>query len=350
MLFTSDNWAPVHPAIMDAIVRENANSVPAYGGDDLTVRAAARFNEIFETDCAVFYASTGGAANGLALSQLVKPYNGIFCHEVSHVQMDECATPEFYTGGAKLLTLPGEDGKLTPASLAEGMRFYSPPMTHHVLPKALSLTQGTEAGTVYRPEEIRALTEEARRHGLNVHMDGARFANALARLGCSPAELTWKAGVDVLSLGATKNGALAAEAVVFFNPQQAEEFAWRQKRAGHVWSKARFISAQWLAWFDGDLWMDLARMANDRASELASGLSEIDGVMVELPAEINEVFVTFPEGIAEKLLDAGARFYDWVYPGDWWDGRLKRLVTSYTTEAEEVEKFISLVRRLAGEV
>ncbi|GGD15046.1 threonine aldolase family protein [Aquisalinus flavus] len=348
MLFTSDNWAGVHPAIMNAIAEANDGSVPAYGNDALSRRVTSRFEEIFEHECHVFFASTGGAANGLALSQLVPPYGGTFCHEVSHVQMDECGTPEFYSGGAKLLTLPGRDAKLTAAAVEEGMRFYTPPMTHHVLPKAVSLTQVTEAGTVYTPDEIGAIGEVAKRHNLKVHMDGARFSNAIATLGCAPADVTWRAGVDVLCFGATKNGALCAEAVVFFDKAHTEEFAWRHKRAGHVWSKARFMAAQWEAFLSNDLWLDLAGNANAMAARLGDRLGALPGITIAHPVQANEVFLTFPDGVAQQLLDQGAQFYDWVYPGDEWNGQLKRLVTNYVTSEQEVDKFIDLVGRTIG--
>ncbi len=318
--------------------------MPAYGNDELTKSVQDLFSHIFETECTVFFATTGSAANGLALSQLVPPYGATFCHEFSHVQMDEVGTPEFYTGGAKLLTLPGEQGKLTPEALSQGLKFYFPEMTHHVKPKALSITQGTEAGTVYTCEEIMALTEIAKEFGLKTHMDGARLTNALVHLGCSPAEMTWKAGVDVLCFGATKNGALAAEAIVFFDAADTEDFAWRHKRSGHVWSKNRFMAAQWQAFLKDGLWLKLAGQANAMASRLAEGLRAIEGCEVVYPTQINEVFVTFPAGMAEGLLEKGASFYDWVYPGDRWNGRLKRLVTSYVTTTEEVDAFLTQAR------
>ncbi len=342
MLFTSDNWAGVHPKIMDALVAANGAPAPAYGGDDWTASVRAQFCELFETDCEVFFASTGGAANGLALAQIVPPFGATFCHEASHIQMDECGLPEFYTGGAKLLTLAGEAAKINPAALDEAMRGYAPAQPHHVKPWALSLTQATESGCVYTVAQVEALGMAAKKHHLKVHMDGARFANAVAALGCTPAEITWRAGVDVLCFGATKNGALAAEAVVFFNPADTENFAWRHKRSGHVWSKARFIAAQWSAFLADGLWLDLAGHANAMAARLSKGLRQA-GCDVVYEAEINEVFVVFPEGVAEKLQAAGAQFYDWVYPGDQWDGRLKRLVTSYATSEEDVDAFLALL-------
>ncbi len=344
MLFTSDNWAGVHPKIMDALVAANSGNMPAYGGDDLTKKVQAQFNELFERECAVFFVTTGGSANGLALSQYVPPFGATFCHEHAHVHMDEVGTPELFSGGAKLLTIRGDDAKITPEALEREAAFYFPSMNHHVKPKALSITQGTEAGTVYSVDEVTALCCAAKKFGLKVHMDGARFSNAVAHLGCSPADITWRAGIDVLSFGATKNGAMVAEAVVFFNPADAEDFAWRQKRVGHVWSKGRFLAAQWQAFFEDDLWLQLASKSNAAATALAQGLREIDGCEVVYPTQINEVFAIFPEGVDQALLEAGAIFYDWIYPGDPWEGRLKRLVTSYVTELEEVERFLDKVR------
>ncbi len=349
MLFTSDNWAGVHPTIMDALNKANSGAMPAYGGDQLTKRVGDRFSELFEHECSVFFVTTGGAANSLALSQFVPPYGGIFCHEISHIQMDEVGTPEMYTGGAKLLTLAGDDGKLTVAALEQALGFYFPETTHHVKPKAVSLTQGTEAGTVYTVADVTALTNVAKQYDLKVHMDGARFSNAVAHLGCAPADITWRAGVDVLSFGATKNGALAAEAIVFFEPAQTKDFAWRHKRSGHVWSKNRFMAAQWDAFLADDLWLKLAGDANAMATRLANGLSQIDGCEVAYVTQINEIFATFPHGVAEALLGSGAQFYDWVYPGDKWQGRLKRFVTSYITTPQEVDMFLLKTKELCTE-
>lgn len=347
MLFTSDNWAGVHPAVMEALVAANAGAVPAYGADGLSEQVRAQFSELFETDCQVFFVTTGGAANGLALSRLVPPYGATFCHEASHIQMDEVGLPEFYCGGAKLLTLAGAGAKITPSALQEAMRVYTPPTSHHVRPKALSLTQGTEAGTLYTVAELKALSASARSYGMKVHMDGARFANAVARLECSPAELTWRAGVDVLSFGATKNGALAAEAVVFFDEALTEDFAWAHKRSGHVWSKGRFMAAQWQAYLHENLWLELASHANAMAQRLATGLlealEETPGVEIVWPTEINEVFITLPDGLTRSLREAGAQFYDWVYPGDLWQGKVKRFVTSYATTQAEVDEFVAQV-------
>lgn len=340
MLFTSDNWAGVHPQIMDAMVAANDGSVPAYGADEITARAIGQFTELFGQEVGVAFVATGSAANSLALATMVPPFGGIFCHEHGHVHIDECAAPEFFTGGAKVLTLAGEGGKLTSAAVEEGMRIYTPPMTHRILPKALSLTQGTEAGTVYTAEEIGALVRTAKAHGLYVHMDGARFANACGHLGASPRELVTDTGVDILTLGGTKNGCMVAEAIIVLNNELGETLPWRQKRAGQGFSKNRFLAAQWSAYFKDDLWLKLAGHANAMAKRLGEGLTAA-GFPPQYPVEINEVFVILPDDLVADLKEKGAAFYDWVQPGDPFGGKLRRLVTSYMTTEDEVEAFIS---------
>ncbi|WDI32695.1 low specificity L-threonine aldolase [Hyphococcus flavus] len=343
MTFASDNWAGAAPEILDAIAKANDGAVPAYGGDELTKRVEARFAQVFERECAVYFVATGGAANGLALSVLSPPYGMIFCHEESHVQMDECAGPEFLTGGAKLIPVPGEGGKLTVDGFTKALKGfpYRPP--HGSPPSVLSLTQATECGTLYSAGELKALCDAAHNADLTVHMDGARFANAVASSGASPADMTWRAGVDILCFGGTKNGCLAAEAVVFFDPSMAKDFDFRRKRAGHLWSKMRFISAQFDAYLANDLWLRLAARANAMGKRLSDGLAAIDGVEISYPTEINEVFACFPGDAAEKLRAAGEPFYPWITPGDPAEGRMNRLIASFRTTEEEVDGFIDRV-------
>lgn len=345
MRFGSDNWAGVAPQILEALSQANDGAVPSYGGDPLSSRMAERFSELFEIDCAVFLVATGGAANGLALSVLTPPYGLVVCHEASHVQTDECAGPEFLTGGAKLLPVPGAAGKLTPDAVTAILARLPDHPPHSPPLAAMTLTQGTECGTLYEVEEIRALSKLARSHGMAVHMDGARFANAVAASGQSPAALTWQAGVDVLSFGGTKNGCLAAEAVVFFDRQRVGDFEYRRKRAGHLWSKMRFIAAQFDAYLTDGLWLELAGRANAMAARLSRGLAAIDGVRVCYPTRINEVFAEFPAGVAEELRAAGAAFFPWVAPGDPAGGRMNRLIASFRTTPEEVDTFLDLVSR-----
>lgn len=344
MLFGSDNWAGAAPEIMNALARANDGLAPAYGGDDISARAAARFSEIFEREVAVFFVATGGAANGLALSVLTPPYGMILCHEESHIQMDECGGPELLTGGAKLVPVSGFAAKLTPEAAGARLAGFPDRPPHGMPAKILSLTQATECGAVYTPAELSALTALAREKELSVHMDGARFANALAHLGCTPAEMTWKAGIDVLCFGGTKNGCMAAEAVVFFNPDKANDFAFRRKRAGHLWSKQRFIAAQFEAYFENDLWLTLAAHANAMAKRLSDGLAVLDGVSIVYPTEANEVFAAFPDGVAARLREKGAVFFPWRTPGDTTGGKTNRLICSFRTQAEEIDRFLELAR------
>ncbi len=313
--FSSDNVGPVSPAILQAMIEANQGAVPSYGGDPWTERLTALVRQAFEApDALVFAVSTGTAANALALSAMVPPYGAVYCDAAAHIQNDECGAPEFFMGGAKLLTLPSHDGKLDPDALLANLEAGRALGINRVLPTAISITQATEWGTVYSLEHLRAVGALARRLELSLHMDGARFANALATLDCAPADLTWRAGVDVLSLGATKNGAMAAEAVVFFDPSLAHEFGRRRKRAAHLWSKARYLSAQLIGYLENDLWLDNARAANRAARRLADGLQALDGVALLLPVQANELFVVLPDGLIARLRDAGYVFYDWYLP------------------------------------
>ena len=341
MNFASDNTAPVAPEIMQAIADANSGAVSSYGADPLTAGLAAKMRDIFETDVLVHPVGTGTAANALALATLVKPYGAVLCYDEAHIATDECGAPEFFMGGAKLVTLPSKTGRITPMQIEAAMARAIDGGVHHVLPEAVSITQATEWGTVYSADDVGAIGQACRRQGLPLHMDGARFANALVHAGCTPAEMTWKAGVDVLSFGATKNGALAAEAVVFFNPALAAGFERRRKRAGHLWSKMRYLSAQLGAFVDNDLWLRSARHANRAASRLAEGLSRIPGVSLVQQVQANELFVAMPEELIEALEEGGAHFYRWIEVEGFAEPVI-RLVTSFTTRDEEVETFLSL--------
>ena len=338
--FTSDNVAPAAPAILAAVHEANTGFAPSYGADPLSARLQALASAVFEKEVAIFPVSTGTAANALALAQLVPPFGAVYCHETAHIATDECGAPEMFTGGAKLIGLPAADGKIRPESLSAAIAHALDLGVHHVKPAALSVTQATEWGTVYQPAEIAALAAVAREHGLGVHMDGARFANALAHLGCTPAEATWKSGIDVLSLGATKNGALCAEAVVFFDAGRAADFARRRKRAGHLWSKMRFLSAQLVAYLHEDLWLAHARHANAMAAALAAGLAQVRGARLLQPVEANELFVALPEATVAALEQAGFQFYRWPFEG-LADAVAIRLVTSYATHAADVAELIA---------
>lgn len=344
--FKSDNVTPVCDAIMAAIQAANAGSAASYGGDDFTQRLQIVASEVFATEVAIFPVTTGTAANSLALSHIVPPYGAVYCHDAAHIVTDECGAPEFFTGGAKLIGFPAADGKIAPERLASAIAFANDMGVHHVKPGALSLSQATEWGTVYELSEVSALAAVAKQHGLPVHMDGARFANALAHLGCTPAAATWKSGVDVLSLGATKNGALCAEAVVFFDAARAQDFERRRKQSGHLWSKMRFVSAQLLAYFDRELWLDNARHANAMATALAEGLKNLDGASLLQSVDANEVFVALPEGCVAALERQGFGFYRWPLSAVC-SGVAIRLVTSYATSRTQVDEFLAAARSAA---
>jgi threonine aldolase len=346
MKFASDNAAGIAPAILDAIVAANSGFALAYGNDEITRRVERQFAELFEREVAVFLVATGTAANALAIAHFVQPWSSVLCHAESHIATDEAGAPEFFGGGIKLAELQGEGAKLTPetvrASLASGRG-----APHSVLPAVLSLTQATELGTVYSNAEIKALSDLAHAGGLSVHMDGARFANAVVRLGCTPAEATWKAGVDVLSFGATKTGALAAEAVVFFDPARAAGMASRRKRGGQLVSKHRFVAAQFEAYLRDGLWLKLAEHANRAAARLAEKL-EHAGIAPIWPVEASEIFVALPPEGDARLQAAGATYYGWpaeripagaMIPPD---HRVVRLVASFATTASEIESFVRL--------
>ncbi len=279
--FCSDNASGAAPEVLRALEAANDGWAMPYGNDEATHRLEARVQEIFETQAAVFPVATGTAANVLCLSVMCPPYGAIYCHAGSHINVAECGAPEFYTGGAKLVTLAGAHGKIAPRDLEAAVSGAG--NVHAAQPAAVSLSNASEAGTLYTPGEIGAISEVAKAHGLALHVDGARFANALVGLGCSPAELTWKAGVAALSLGATKNGVLAGEAVVLFEPALAETFGYRRKRGGHLFSKMRFLSAQLEAYFADDLWLRNARHANAMAGRLAEGLAGLPGVELSHP-------------------------------------------------------------------
>ncbi|MDP9083878.1 MAG: low specificity L-threonine aldolase [Pseudomonadota bacterium] len=328
---------------MAAVQAANVESVPSYGGDPSTEALQSVASEVFERQVAIFPVTTGTAANALALSQFVPPYASVYCHEHAHIITDECAAPEFFTGGSKLIGFPATNGKITSQQVIDAVATALDMGVHHVKPGAISLSQATEWGTVYQPEEVSTLAIAAKGYGLAVHMDGARFANALVCLGCSPAEATWKCGIDVLSLGATKNGAMCAEAVVFFDPAQARDFDRRRKRSGHLWSKLRFLSAQLLAYFEDDLWLKNARHANDMASALAAGLGKVAGARLLQSVDANEIFVALPERTIIALESQGFEFYRW--PCDMADGVAIRLVTSFATPRLAVDALIDAAQR-----
>jgi threonine aldolase len=348
MDFASDNAAGVAPTILDALVCTNAGFAIAYGDDATTQRVERRFSELFERDVAVFLVSTGTAANALALAHLSPPWGAVLCHAEAHAIVHECGAPEFFGGGLRLLAIDGEGGKLQPHTVAAALDRDFGLRPHQMVPAVLSLTQATELGTVYSVNEIVALAALAHDRGMTVHMDGARFANAVVRLGATPADATWRAGVDVLSFGATKGGALAAEAVVFFDPGRAAAMAERRKRGGHLVSKHRFVAAQFEAFLADDQWLRLAAHANRMAGRLAAHFASVK-LLPMWPVEANILFVQLPQVLHERLQAAGAHYYvihtDRTNPAIVPPGQvLVRLVTSFATTESSVDKFIALVK------
>lgn len=342
MNFLSDNVHGLDGAILKAMAGQASGTASSYGEDELTGKVEARFRDIFECDLRVFAVTTGTAANALSLSLYTPPFGTVFCHEQAHIMVDECGAPEMFCGGAKLIGLDGEGGKIDAVALgqaADGLKHHVP---HQGIGACVSLSQSTEMGQVYEPDEIAAIAAAAHERGMGVHMDGARFANALVALGCSPAAVTWRAGVDVLSFGATKNGAALAEAIVLFDVARADELMYRRKRAGQLVSKGRFLAAQFDAYLENDHWLELARHANAMAARLCEGLLKLEGVELAAPVQANEVFVRLPPALHARLVNGGARYYDW--PGGKRDDKriLARLVCSFATTAEDIAACLAL--------
>ncbi len=353
MDFASDNAAGASRPILEALLATNDEFCPAYGADRHTAAAERALSEIFERDVASFLVATGTGANALALGALTPPWGAVFCHEHAHVIDDECGAPEMFSGGAKLVSIPGDIGKITPAALHDALARFPRGLVKQVQPAALSLAQATECGTIYACAEIAELASIAHAAGVSVHMDGARFANALIALGCTAAEMTWKAGIDALSFGATKNGALACEAVVFFDRQRARNFVYQRKRGGHTLSKGRFLGTQMCAYLKDGHWLDLARHANSCAAQLEAGLRNLRFVRLPWPRQVNEVFAILPKAADTALKAAGARYYDWgarSLPPDQApraDEVFVRLITSFATKPADVERFVAIVAESA---
>lgn len=337
--FASDNYAGVCPQALDYVLRANESGHElAYGDDSWTQRVCDRMRDLFETDCEVFFVFNGTAANALALASLCQSYHAVISHEIAHVETDECGSPEFFSNGSKLLLAPGENGKLTPEGVEALITRRSD--IHYPKPKVVTLTQATEVGTVYTPDEVRAIATVAERYQLRVHMDGARFANAVASLEVHPAELTWRAGIDVLCFGGTKNGLPVGEAVVFFDRTLAADFAYRCKQAGQLASKMRFISAPWLGLLNDDVWLRNAHHANAMAQLLHQRLLEIPDVRVLFPPQANTVFAALPQHVVDALHARGWHFYEFIGDGGC------RLMCAWDTRPETVESFAAEVASL----
>lgn len=350
MQFGSDNQTGASQAVLDMLLKANTGYTHGYGNDEWSNKAVGLLQQVFECDLEAFFVSTGTAANSLALSCMIQPWQSVLCHKQAHILSDESTAPEFFTGGGRIIAISRGAEKLMPDHVEQHFSVCGTDDPHNPRAGALSITQASETGLVYTPEEIKALSSAAHKKGLRVHMDGARFANAAAALHCSPAELTWKAGVDVLCLGATKCGALAAEAVVFFKRDLAQGFIHRRKRSGHLLSKGRFFGAQFVGWLQNGHWLQLAGHANQQAARLASELSLNPLVHIVWPVQANEVFAVVPRLLAQSLREAGAEFYEW-YPESLpatcvfsETDVLIRLVTSFTTEEQHITRFCSLAQ------
>jgi len=347
MFFASDNAAPVHPSVIEALAKVNHGHARGYGADEITRIATDRIREVFEApEAAVHLVATGTAANALALATMAAPWSAVFCARNAHVHEDECGAPEFYTGGAKLVPVDGPGGRIDAGALRAAMLAEETRGVHGVQRGPVTITQASEWGTVYPLDEIAAIAAVAHDFGQKLHMDGARFANALVRLGCTPAEMTWKAGVDALSFGGTKNGLMGVEAVVLFDPAKSWELELRRKRAGHLFSKHRYLAAQMAAYLAEDLWLDLAAQANRAADRLAAGLRQKPGVGLVQPVEANMVFARFARSRHRDLLSAGAQYY-------LWDGTLEggpedalliaRLVCDWSTRDDGIDAFLDRI-------
>jgi threonine aldolase len=338
--FSSDNTAAICPEAWAELERANRAAEPSYGNDPWTDRAAGLIRGIFDTDCEVFLVSSGTAANALSLASICRSHHAIVVHENSHTSVDECGAPEFFTGGSKLITVTGVEGKLQPGAVEAAILRRSD--LHFPKVRALSITQATEMGTIYQAAEVAALASLAHAHRMGVHMDGARFANAVASTGVHPSEITWKAGVDVLSFGGTKNGLGMSEAVVFFNRDLAAEFEYRCKQAGQLASKMRFAAAQWVGLLESGAWLQNATHANACARRLAAGLAAIPGASILMPVEANAVFVELPPSVAAALRSKGWFFYPFIGEHGY------RFMCSWSTQGAMIDELLADARAAAG--
>lgn len=337
--FASDNYAGICPEALATMLEANQGHEVSYGDDSWTDQASNLLREVFETDCEVFFVFNGTSANSLSLAALCQSYHSILCHEMAHVEGSECGAPEFFANGTKVLLLPGGNGKIDPKSIEQAVSKRTD--IHYPKPKALSLTQGTEVGTVYSIDELGELASVARHFNLRIQMDGARFANAVVSLGVTPKELTWKAGVDVLCFGGTKNGLAVGEAVVFFNSELAREFDYRCKQGGQLASKMRFLSAPWVGMLRDGAWLRHARHSNAMARRLEAALRPLPGIQVSYPVETNAVFAKIPEPTVEQMHQRAWKFYTHV--GGWEDSRL---MCSWDTTPEDVDAFAADLKQL----
>lgn len=348
MQFASDNTSPVHPKVMEALTKANEGYAIPYGNDPIMESVRARIRDLFEApEAVVFLCATGTSANSIALACLCPPWATIYAHQNSHIEEDECGAPEFYTGGSKLTLIGGKDAKMDPAHLEARISHTARAGVHNVQKGAVSVTNPTENGAVYSVSDVAAITSIAKAHGLPCHMDGARFANAIAATNASPAEMTWKSGIDVVTLGGTKNGLMGVEAVVMFDPKLAWEFELRRKRGGHLFSKHRYLSAQMDAYLTDDLWLNMARKANVAAARLRDGILAIEGASLTHPVDANTVFASWPRAGHRRAMEAGAKYYFWPFDqsleGPDEEMLSARLVCSWCTTQADVDAFLALI-------
>ena len=336
-IFASDNVTPACPEVMEAINQANIGNIESYGHDKWSKVLDNKFSELFEKDVKVFTAVTGTAANSLALSSITPSYGNIYCHKISHINVDECGAPEFFTGGAKLITIDGDDGKFNSDELKKNIRGSG--VVHNTQPASVSITQSCETGVIYKLDEILKINQVAKENGMKIHMDGARFSNAIASLNKSPAEATWKLGIDVLTFGGTKNGCMDAEAIIFFNPSDVNNFQYLQKRSGQLLSKTRFLSSQLDAYITDGLWLRNATHANDMARKLSEKLSKINSFELTYPTESNEIFIKMPKNIQDHLNNEGYS----AIPDDMFDGSV-RFVTAWNTNLNDIENLINTIK------
>jgi threonine aldolase len=338
--FQSDNQSSVFPEIIDYLKLVNEDSSLAYGADEVTKLATNMLTDLFETNLKVLFVSSGTAANSIALSSICPPYGGIFCSDNAHIGGDECGAPEFFSGGAKLLPVPTVDALIREKNLVNTINNYGLHGIHEILPSAISLTQASELGTIYTPDDIHKITNTAKKYNLKTHMDGARFSNACASLNCKPSELTWKNGIDILSLGTTKNGTISCEAIIVFNQEIIDDIERRQKRSGHLWSKNRFMAGQIIKWIEDDKWLKAAKKANLHAQNIMNSLKKINNVTIEYNVDINMVFACIPLKIQALLKENNVMFNPWNGKNN-----LTRFVTSWDTKNSELSLFKSIINK-----
>jgi threonine aldolase len=350
MNFTSDNTHIIAKPILNAIMKANKSSVASYGGDEITKKAKEKICDLFDIEAEIFFVTSGTAANALSISSITPPYGSVFCHNESHIHLEECGAPEFFSGGCKLIPIQGFAGKISSESFQDAINDH-PSDRFDLIPSCLSVTQSTECGTIYNEKEISDLTSIAHKNNIKVHMDGARFANAISTLKINPSELTWKAGIDIMSFGSTKNGTMSAESIIVFNKKISDDINLRIKRSGHLLSKMRFLSIQMDSYVTDNLWIDLANKANEMAQYMYKKLSEVNNIKVPWKVQSNEVFVILPKRIEQELSKRNIKYHKWSKVGisniiDKDNEEFIRLVMSFNTKKNEIDELIKNINSI----